>query len=433
MPFALPPRAALEARANNWGGNHRFTPAVTVSAESAADVAAAVRWAIAHRLPVRPMGTGHSFSALVPTGGVLVRTPDLSGITGVDSRTGRVRVGAGTPLAQLNEELWEHGLALPTLGDADKQQVAGALATATHGTGLATGSLSSLMTGIRLITGTGEEAWIDESAPEQLRAARASLGALGVALEVELQAVPAFHLTDSRTLTDAEDLRAQWDGLTDPARPASFQWLPGEDSASLLELPAPEGEPSAGRALVRRSARAATTALVEGTGSPTGAPDSPTAAPGPVNADGTDRSYRVLVGRSMKPFHEMELLVPLDRAREAFDALTALLAEDFPEHQHPIEVRFVGQDDAHLSPTEGGPRAALSIPVKTSADYWPMLIAIDALLEPLGARPHWGKLHLLDRERVAALYPQLGAFQGVHAQLDPHGIFLNDHLRALLG
>lgn len=408
MVFSLPPHATIEQRSNNWGGNHRFTPQAVVQPETEQDVIDAVRWAIGRRLPVRAMGAGHSFSPLIPTGGVLVKLGAMTGLTGVDTATGRVRVHAGTPLSQLFAELWEQGLSLPVQGDHDAQSVAGALSTGTHGSGADSPIMSEAITGLRLIDGRGEIVAITEDEVDRLRAARVSLGALGVVLELELQTIPAFHLRDHRELMDLDPASADLAALGASARHVQVHWFPADASPALLQLDVEEGASAAGRALVRRLEIAE--AYEEG------------AAP----------AYQVFTGRSTKPFHEMELAFPVERADEALARLTALNVQDFPEHQYPIELRWIAGDDPPLSIAQGGPRVTIALTAKTSSDYWPLLTAADAIGEELGARPHWGKLHLLDRGRIEALYPQFGEFERVRGDLDPDGVFLNDHLRALL-
>jgi FAD/FMN-containing dehydrogenase len=409
MVFSLPPHATIEQRSNNWGGNHRFTPQLVVQPESEAEVVEAVRWAIGRRLPVRTMGAGHSFSPLIPTGGVLVKLGAMTGLTGVDTATGRVRAHAGTPLSQLVADLWDKGLSLPVQGDHDAQSIAGALATGTHGSGTDAPIMSEAITGLRLVDGRGEIVEIDGADVDRLRSARVSLGALGVVLEIELQTVPAFHLRDHRELVDLDPASADLAALGASTRHVQVHWFPSDASPALLQLDVEEGTSAAGRALVRRLEIAE-----EG-------------------EEGSAPAYQVFTGRSTKPFHEMELAFPADRADEAFARLTALNVQDFAEHQYPIELRWVAGDDTPLSIAQGGPRVTIALTAKTSSDYWPMLAAADAIGEELGARPHWGKLHLLDRSRVEELYPQLGVFEEVRADLDPHGLFLNDHLRALLG
>jgi FAD/FMN-containing dehydrogenase len=374
-----------------------------------ADVLEAIGWAREHHLPVRAFGAGHSYSPLVPTGGVLVDMRDLTGITGVDSTSGRIRARGGTTLADLDEALWDAGHALPVLGDYDKQTVAGAVATGTHGSCPVYGNLSSLVTWVRLATAGGEVIEIDTSDLRLLRAARVALGLLGVVLEVELQTRPALFLRTDRELVDPGAL--DWAALPNSARHVSFHYLPGEGSAGLSDLVLPDGADAsgAGRALVKRLDGAD-----EGT-------------------DGAERAYRAFTRDKVKPFHEAEFFVPTARAPEAFAGMVELLTTRFPEQQYPLEVRFVAGDDSWLSPSQGGDRVALSLVMKANSDYWNYLTAADEFLAGYDARPHWGKLHLLTRDRVADLYPHLADFQEVRTGLDPQGLFLNDHLRALLG
>lgn len=417
MAFTYPPQATPEQRSNNWGGNHRFTPAAVVRAHDTDDVLRAVRWAAEHRLPLRTMGAGHSFSPLIPTGGVLLDLQELVGITAEDPATERVRVRAGTPLAALNEQLWERGLALPVLGDHDKQTIAGAIATATHGSCARYGSLSSLVTWVRLVDGNGEIVEIGDGDLHRLRAARVALGTLGVVLEVELRATSAFALQEETAVVTAADLARAW--RTDPAgsHHFSFHYFPADESPALLQLPVDEGAAVAGHALTRHH-RVVDVAR-----------DSEVV---PEAGHRRDRSYRVFTGRSTKPFHEMEQFVPVEQSHAAFAALTGLIAQDFPEQQYPLEVRWVAGDDAYLSPTHDGPRVALSLVVKPGSGYWDFLLAADELLAGFDARPHWGKLHFLTRERIEQQYPAFDSFRQVRRDLDPRGTFLNDHTRALL-
>ncbi|PWH06537.1 FAD-binding protein [Brachybacterium endophyticum] len=409
MAQSFPPHTSLEQRSNNWGGNHRFTPALVVQPEDEQEVLAAVRWAEQRHLPVRTMGAGHSFSPLIPTGGVLLKLGAMTGLTGVDTATNRVRVQAATSIGELAEALWEKGLSLPVQGDHDVQTIAGALATGTHGSGVTAPTMSEALTWLRLVSGSGEIVEIGEDELEHLRAARVSLGALGVVLEVELQAVPAFHLRESRELVDLDPASADLAALGAGARHVQVHWFPTDASPALLQLPVEEGTSAAGRALVRRL------------------------DPAEEGEEGTAPAHQVFTGRSTKPFHEMELAFPSERADEAFAALTAANREQFADMEYPMELRWVAADDSPLSIAQGGDRVSIALTAKTSSDYWPFLIAADAIGQDLGARAHLGKLHLMTRERLAEAHPRLGSFTSLRAELDPEGLFLNDHLRSLLG
>src|SRR5690606_33483172 len=113
----------------------------------------------------------------------------------VDRERRRVRVGAGTPLHVLNPALETLGLALPNLGDIDRQSIAGAISTGTHGTGAALQGIAAAVTGLTIVTADGSVVECSaEETPALFHAARVSLGALGIVTEVELQCVAAFQL-----------------------------------------------------------------------------------------------------------------------------------------------------------------------------------------------------------------------------------------------
>jgi L-gulonolactone oxidase len=126
------------------------------------------------------------------TDGTQLSLERLDRVLDTDASSGLVRVEAGITLHALNRELLARGLALPNLGDIDVQSLAGALATATHGTGARLGNLGTAVTGIELVLGDGSERAIGDG--DLLRAARVGLGSLGVVVAVTLRCVPAFRL-----------------------------------------------------------------------------------------------------------------------------------------------------------------------------------------------------------------------------------------------
>src|SRR5262249_28978333 len=123
---------------------------------SADEVASAIRTALDAGGTVKPVGSGHSFTAVAATTGSRFELDGLAGLVSVDRASRLVRVRAGTNLATLNAQLSQHGLAMPNLGDIDVQTISGALATGTHGTGAAYGCLSSFVEALEVVTGTGE-------------------------------------------------------------------------------------------------------------------------------------------------------------------------------------------------------------------------------------------------------------------------------------
>lgn len=401
---------------SNWGGNQVCTPALTVQPRTEQDVVAAVHHAKNEGLGIRVVGAGHSFTPVVQTGGMLLDLSRLQQITGVDSDRKRVRALGGTAISEFGEPLWEAGLSLGNQGDIDKQAIAGAISTATHGSGIELGSFSSTVTWIRLLTGSGDIVEIDESDLRRLRAARVAVGTLGVVLEVELQVVDAYHLREQISYETTDELLDNWDANPAGARHFSFLWCQAPESAGLYELPTPSGLDMVGRAYTKRY----WATDVEG--------------PQDVVSDEgrrQDRAYRIYPGGFGLPFHELEYYVGVDRAKDAWVDLKDLILNEHPDQKYPIETRWTRGDDAYISPFYREDKVSLSVSGAPGTDYWPYLRDVDALLQTYDATVHWGKIHLMTRERLERLFPELDTFLDVRRELDPDGVFLNDHTRAL--
>jgi FAD/FMN-containing dehydrogenase len=130
-------------------------------------------------------------------------------------------------------------------------------------------------------------------------------------------------------------------------------------------------------------------------------------------------------------FHELEYFVPLERGREALAAMRELMLARLPDSVFPMEVRTVGAELAWLSHSYERETVVISVSGTPGTAYWPYLREVDALLGAYDARVHWGKLHFLTRDQLFARYPRAGSFIEMRGQLDPDGVFLNDHLRPL--
>lgn len=404
---------------SNWGGNQSATPAFTVRPRNEQEALDAVHFAIKEGLPVRAVGAGHSFTPLVQTGGVLMDLSVLSGITGTDSSRRRARAKGGTAISAFGDALWDKGLGLSNQGDIDKQSISGAIATGTHGSGINLGCFSSALRWVRLINGHGEIVEIGEDQLHELRAAQVALGTLGIFLEVELQVTDRYHLQEQITYPTWAETVSTWDEDIANNRHYSFLWCQGEESAGLYELPTPAGESMVNRSYTKRYNSITMDSMESGIDLTEGAR--------------RDRSYRIYPGGFMIPFHELEYYVPAERGREAVETIQELIRTVHPDQKYPMEVRWVQQDDAYLSPFYKRDTTVISVSGAPGTNYWPYLRDVDAALQPFDARAHWGKIHFMTRERLEKLYPELDAFLSVRREFDPHGVFLNDHTRALLG
>src|SRR4051794_29122086 len=184
----------MEARWVNWTGDQSCRPTRILRPGSRDELAESVAAAASAGEKVRVSGSGHSFTEAALTGGTMVRLEGLSGVLDADRESGLVEVRGGTVLAELNQELAGLGLAMENLGDIDRQTIAGAISTGTHGTGARLRNISSQVAAIELVLADGSVRKLGEDEPELLRAARVGVGALGAISAVTLRCLPAFTL-----------------------------------------------------------------------------------------------------------------------------------------------------------------------------------------------------------------------------------------------
>jgi FAD/FMN-containing dehydrogenase len=397
----------------NWVGNQSFTPAFAAAPRDEEEVAALVAQAAERGVGVRVAGAGHSFTPVVQTDGVMLDLSALRGVIGTDRERKRATAWAGTRIHDFYEPLWADGLALRNQGDIDTQQIAGAVATATHGSGPRYTSLSGVVRGVRLVTATGDIRDIGEDEPDLLRAAQVAVGMLGVVTQLELEVTGTYRLREQVGLRPWAEVMEQWDELVAGHRHFGFFWLPSEESAALYNLDA-HGERVTDQCYVK---------VYDEVG-----PDVPDDE---TEGSRVDRCYRIFPMVYDPNFHELEYFVPLEHGPDALQAMRQLMRSSLPDSVYPLEVRTVGADDAFLSPQYRTATTVISVSGKPGTDYSGYLRSVDALLTDFQARVHWGKLHFLTPERLHALYPRAADFIALRRELDPEGIFLNRHLRSL--
>jgi len=393
----------------NWVGNQTCTPERILAPASEAEVQAAVRVARG----VRCVATGHSFTPIHLTEGTLLTMDRLLGVLRVDPVTGRATALPGTPVGDFGEPLWAAGFSLANQGDIDTQAIAGAVATSTHGSGLALPSFSAAVRRARLVTAAGDVVEIGPDDP-RLPAVQASVGMLGVLTELDVQAVPAHRLVERIEHWPYRDAFDRLDELARRHRHYSFFYIPTERSAALYGLETRPGASVVETCYVKIYDVA-----------PDDLPDA--AEPGCR----VDRSYRIYPAEFEPNFHELEYFVPYQLAADALAAMRELMRSRLPLSVFPMEVRTVAAEDAWLSHSCGRDSLVISVSGDPGTDYEPYLRDVHALLGEFDARVHFGKLHYLTREELLARYPRAADFIALRRELDPDGVFLNDHLRPL--
>jgi L-gulono-1,4-lactone dehydrogenase len=420
----------------NWAGDQQCEPAALERPAAVGEVVGAVERAVAAGRCVRVAGSGHSFTGAVLTDGALLSLDRMGALLDADPGTGLVRVEAGITLHALNQALAEHGLAMPNLGDIDEQSIAGAISTATHGTGVTLRNLSAQVRGLRLVTASGEVREIDGG--EDLLAARVAIGALGIVTEVTLQTVPAFTL---RGVDAPVALAEVLDGLDERVaghRHFEFFIFPHADNALTRtndvvdEPPRPRSKLRAYVDDVLLGNVAFQLACAIGRTFPRAIPSLNrlvTRLSGATTR--VDRSDRIFASPRKVRFTEMEYALPRPVAADAVRAIKAT-AERYAVN-FPIEVRFVAPDDALLSPAHERETVYVAVHMFKGMEWEPYFRAVEAIADEHGGRPHWGKRHFQTGATLAARYPAWERFAAVRERMDPGGVFSNAYTDRVLG
>ena len=416
----------------NWAGDQRCAPERIERPRTEEELAGIV--AGAGRVKVA--GSGHSFTDIACTDGVMLDLSRLDRVLGVDGELATVE--AGITIRKLGPALAKHGLALENQGDVDPQTITGATSTATHGTGARFGNLSSRVEGVRLVTANDGVVEVREG--DELLAARVGLGALGVLSAVTLRCVPAFRIhriSEPRPLDDAlarldQDVDANDHfelfvfpytriALTltserterQPERGSVFDGILPEgllDNAG-LELACRTGRrfpdliPRINRALVSTMSR----------------------------SEELDESHLVYAHSRTVRFTEMEYVLLRDHTTAAVERVLALVERRRLPVGFPIEVRVTAPDDALLSTAQGRPTGYVAVHQYRGMEYESYFRAVEAIMDQYDGRPHWGKRHYQSAATLSPRYPGWERFLAVRERFDPDRKFQNDYLHRVLG
>ncbi|MEU3598567.1 D-arabinono-1,4-lactone oxidase [Streptomyces sp. NPDC006798] len=425
----------------NWAGNVTARPVRETSPASADEVADAIRRAAEDGLTVKTVGTGHSFTAVAATDGLLIRPGLLTGIRRIDRTAMTVTVESGTPLRRLNTALAREGLSLANMGDIMAQTVAGAVSTGTHGTGRDSGSLAAQIRALELVTADGTLMTCDaDHNAEVFAAARIGLGALGVITAVTLAVEPLFLLTAREEPMSFDRVTADFDALYAENEHFEFYWFPHTDNCTTKRnnrSPGPAAPPGAVGAWIEDELLANglfQVASTVGRAVPAAVPAIARIASRALSARTyTDIPYKVFTSPRRVRFLEMEYAVPREACTAALREVKAMIERSPLKIGFPVEVRTAPADDITLSTASGRDSAYIAVHQYRGAPHRAYFTAVERVMTAHGGRPHWGKLHTRDAGQLARVYPRFGEFTALRDRLDPERRFGNDYLRRVLG
>lgn len=428
----------------NWNDNFVCRPERLLAPRTTEDVVSIVRDARARERRVRPVGAGYSYTPLVQTDHDLVSLDALSGVWEIDLESGTAVAGPGTRLHQLAAALARHGAALANCGDIDRQSLAGAIATGTHGTGIGIGSISSQIVALTLVNGLGEVVDLQAGRDEaQFRAAAVSLGALGIVTSIRLKIQPLYTLHIQRGAETLEQLLGRLDHHVRSNRNFEFFWFPGDDLTYTKRMnvapksaapfaPARDGVRFLNDIVIENGLLAVACETTRRNQALRGAWLRLGRALVPHDASDLPANRAYTTPRLLRHY-EVEYALPAERGAEALAFLDAALRKHPVKTVIPIEVRFSSAEAFPLSPAYGREVMYVAVHAHRAEDYQEYFDLCEAIFLSYDGRPHWGKLHSLRAPELAARYPAWDDFQSVRAAFDPERRFTNGYLARLLG
>jgi len=408
----------------NWAGNYRYGAAEINHPETEDELRALVAGAD----KISALGSRHSFNAIADTDGVLLCLDRLPANITVDAAALTVTVGAGTTYGVLATELAAQGFALHNLASLPHISIAGAIATATHGSGDANGNLATAVVGLRFVEASGGVRTVSRESTPDFAAYVVGLGALGIVTEVSLRIEPHFAVAQHVYVDLPWDtVLADLDAVTAHAYSVSLftDWRGDTIGQAWFKQRLDDGrERDYPASIFGGRAAAVAQHPVPGV--------SAVNCTRQLGAAGSwaDRlaHFRMDYLPSSGDELQTEYLVGREHAAAAINAMRGLAGTISPLLQ-VAEIRTIAADDLWLSPNYGRTGIGLHLTWLPEQDLVERVLPlIEEALAPFDARPHWGKVFHASAKSLARLYPKFEDFKTLAAAVDPGGKFRNEFL-----
>ncbi|WP_104175137.1 FAD-binding protein [Arthrobacter sp. Y81] len=411
----------------NWAGNYRYTAAAIHRPRTLEDV----QDVVAGASKIRALGSRHSFNAIADSPGSLISLEDLDPGIRIDPAARTVTVSGGTRYGTLAEKLESNGYALPNLASLPHISIAGAIATATHGSGDANGNLATSVAALEIVAADGTVHHLGRGSSPDFDGAVVGLGALGVVTKVTLDIEPTFAVRqDVFEALPWQTVLENFDAATSSAYSVSlFTDWSGDAVAQAWLKSRVSGAAAAEAAFAGGTFFSGTRATVARHPLPGVSAENCTeqlGVPGPWSE--RLAHFRMAFTPSSGDELQSEFFVRREHTVAAISELRALSPRISPL-LHVSEIRTVAADQLWLSTAYGQHSVGFHFTWKQrQAEVEELLPAMEEALAPFNARPHWGKLFHAEADSVAALYPRFADFKDLAERMDPEHKFRNEFL-----
>lgn len=441
-PITLPPKLT---RFNNWGLAFYCTPLAIFEPESLHQCRLVLELARREGKTVRAVGVGHSPSDLACTSGYMVRLTKMNRLIQVDYEKRCALVEAGITLHDLHAELNKYNLAMINVGSISDQTLAGIVTTATHGSGINYGVMSTNVRALKLLLADGRAVVCSRTEePDLFTATLCGLGATGILLEVLLDVEPAFRLKEVQEPMSFDDMVRDMDHLLQSAQHVRFWWFPAVDKVicssadRTYEAPKPSGSSwfwntflgfhiiqmflFLGRYLPFLNIWTQYFSFWLSN----------------KKSVGIDDGHRIFNVDCKYPQFTTEWSIPYTNAQACIQELRSWIQHELADPNgmrphFPVEIRFSAADDIWLSPSNGQLTCWIGFiqykPYGLNVPYQALFGNFEAIVSRHRGRPHWAKTHKLRPDDLRRLYPRFDNFLQVLERVDPSGVFRNEYVR----
>ncbi|TCZ73213.1 FAD-binding protein [Paenibacillus albiflavus] len=431
-------RQSSGMRWSNWSGSAVSTPERIVYPSSIEEISRLVHESNDQGKKVRIVGSGHSFTAIVPTDSILISLDEMQGIKHMNHYHSIAHVWAGTKLKLLGESLHALGYAQENLGDVNFQSIAGAVSTGTHGTGVKFGSVATQVVGITAVTADGSIVECDANHNSELfKAMQVSLGSLGIIAEVKLRVVPAWKMDFESRKVNFHDCMQQLDSLCASNRHFEFYIFPYSDHVQIKLMNQTDAEPDKSsfwnnfnKIVVENGAFKVMSEVSRLLPKSSRSISRLSGKLAPVMKQ-VGHSHSMFATPRLVKFNEMEYNIPAQHMQAALEEVRACIDKKQYAVHFPLECRYVKADDIWLSPAYGRDSAYIAAHMYKGMPHEQYFADLEQIFLKYDGRPHWGKLHTLKQKQLAERYPQWEAFHTFRKELDPKGTLLNKYLEGL--
>jgi len=417
--------AQQRERLKNWSGNLTFSTDNVFYPKSVQEVQQLVK----QHSKIKALGTRHCFNNIADSKDNLLSTKEMNKVVSIDAVNHTVTVESGIKYGELAPYLNEKGFALHNLASLPHISVGGSITTATHGSGIKNGNLSSAVVGLEVVIADGSIIHLSKTTDaEKLNSAVVGLGAIGIITKVTLQIQPTYMMRQNVFIgLPVEQLKQNFEKIVSAGYSVSLfydwqtdrineVWIKSrigtdKDYSNVPEFYGAKAATKNLHPIIALSAENCTEQM---------------GVPGPWY----ERLPHFKMGFTPSSGKELqsEYFVPLHHAVAAIEAVSQLGKEIGP-HLFITEIRTIAADNLWMSPCHNQTSVTIHFTWKLETDaVLKLLPQIEKVLSPFNARPHWGKVFTMAPEVLDSRYEKLAGFKKLVAEYDPHGKFRNAFL-----